>query len=86
MVKSLRESKANLSKLVELASQGEDVLITVRGKVKARLTQAAAPNPVEDRAAWLRELQVLRRKWSRPRKKNTLSIEEILTEQREDRF
>ncbi len=40
MVRTLRESKARLSELVERASQGEDVLITVRGKVKARLTKA----------------------------------------------
>ena len=38
IIKSLRASKAKLSELVERASQGEDVLITVRGKVKARLT------------------------------------------------
>lgn len=35
MTKTLRESKAKLSELVEVASRGEDVLITVRGKVKA---------------------------------------------------
>ena len=40
MIKTLRESKAKLSELVEQASRGEDVLITVRGKVKARLTRA----------------------------------------------
>ena len=38
IIKSLRASKAKLSELVERASRGEDVLITVRGKVKARLT------------------------------------------------
>ena len=33
MVSTLRESKAKLSELVERASRGEDVLITVRGTV-----------------------------------------------------
>ena len=40
MVRTLQESKARLSELVEAASRGEDVLISVRGKVKARLTRA----------------------------------------------
>jgi antitoxin (DNA-binding transcriptional repressor) of toxin-antitoxin stability system len=34
-------SKAELSELVELASRGEEAPISVRGKVKARLTRAA---------------------------------------------
>lgn len=45
MMKSLRESKAKLSELVERAYRGEDIVITVRGRVKARLTRAA---PVKD--------------------------------------
>jgi antitoxin (DNA-binding transcriptional repressor) of toxin-antitoxin stability system len=31
MIATLRESKARLSEFVQLASRGEDVLITVRG-------------------------------------------------------
>lgn len=60
MIKSLRESKAKLSELVERASQGEDVLITVRGKVKARLTSAVRTDDVDLRqwAAELEQLQV----------------------------
>jgi len=38
MITTLRESKAKLSALVALAQGGEDVIITVRGKPKARLT------------------------------------------------
>lgn len=48
MVRNLRESKAKLSELVELASQGQEVLITVRGRVKARLTPASVPRQTED--------------------------------------
>ena len=59
MVKTLRESKAKLSELVERASRGEDVLITVRGTVKARLTKVeASPAGFEGRA-WARELRTL---------------------------
>ncbi len=84
MIKTLRESKAKLSELVELASGGQDVLITVRGKVKARLTRAGAPHPRSDRAAWVRKLRALRAAYRTS--KTQPSIEEILTQLREDRF
>ena len=83
MIKTLRESKAKLSELVELASQGEDVLITVRGKVKARLTGVAPQSDEEDIKAWLDELKALREAHT---VKQTLSIQQILDEDREDRF
>ncbi|MHB2018896.1 MAG: type II toxin-antitoxin system Phd/YefM family antitoxin [Candidatus Xenobia bacterium] len=57
MIVSLRNSKARLSELVELASRGEDVLITVRGKVRARLTRVGAEVSDVDRAAWIDELR-----------------------------
>lgn len=37
MIKTLRESKAKLSELVASAAAGEEIIITVRGKPKARL-------------------------------------------------
>lgn len=83
MIKPLRESKARLSELVERASRGEDVLITVRGKVKARLTRAVAPARGTDRAAWLRELQTLQKATARGRPK--IAVEYILAQDREDR-
>jgi prevent-host-death family protein len=84
MVKTLRESKAKLSELVDRASRGEDVLITVRGRVKARLTQAA-PQPVKTGAAWATELRDLQRSMKvRPKPRST--IEQIVAEQREDRL
>jgi prevent-host-death family protein len=55
MVTTLRESKAKLSELVERASKGEDILITVRGKVKAKLTQAPQQKKL-DMKAWAEEL------------------------------
>jgi prevent-host-death family protein len=83
MIKTLRESKANLSKLVEAASRGEDVLISVRGRVNARLTRATASGGASDRASWVLELRRLQKSCSKGR--NRLSVEEILTQQREDR-
>jgi prevent-host-death family protein len=81
MVKTLRESKAKLSELVERASRGEDVLITVRGQVKARLTQAEVPQPYVDTEAWVRELRELQAS-IKTKKRHPLTIEQILEEDR----
>lgn len=82
MIMSLRESKAKLSELVERASRGEDVLITVRGRIKARLTSAETQGKKADRKAWLKELRKLRKKNDTGRV--SISIEKILREQRGD--
>jgi len=84
MVRTLRESKAKLSELVDLASRGEEVLISVRGKVKARLTRAAPPDRSWDRSAWVRQLRSLQRTYSAARPK--ISVEEILAQSRQDRI
>ncbi len=81
MVTTLRESKAKLSELVERASQGEDVLITVRGQVKARLTRAEPAPTVIDTAAWVRELRELQTS-IKTKKRRPLTIEQILEEDR----
>jgi prevent-host-death family protein len=64
MIATLKDSKARLSTLVDLASKGEEVVITVRGKPKARLCALAPPAPTALRA-WARELREARTKWSR---------------------
>ncbi|MEX2303144.1 MAG: type II toxin-antitoxin system prevent-host-death family antitoxin [Bryobacterales bacterium] len=83
MIKTLRESKAKLSELVERASQGEDILITVRGKVKARLTRASSDATLSDRAVWVEELRAFQKANRRGPVKS--SIEEILSDLRKDR-
>jgi prevent-host-death family protein len=83
MVKTLRESKAKLSELVARASNGEEILITVRGQVKARLTKADIPKAALG-AAWAKELRTLQRSMT-ARLKPRLTIEHILAEEREDR-
>jgi prevent-host-death family protein len=82
MVKTLRESKAKLSELVDLASRGEDVLISVRGKVKARLTGVQVSAPAAG-PTWARQLRALHRTCSSG--KASVSVERILSEQRADR-
>ena len=84
MIKSLRESKAKLSELVEQASRGEDVLITVRGKVKARLTSAVTQTGQADMQRWASELEQLHT--SAATQNYKLPTETILNEDRNDRF
>jgi prevent-host-death family protein len=82
MIKSLRESKAKLSELVERASRGEDVLISVRGRIKARLTRAGGPS-AKSNAKWVRELKAFQKKYT---KRVSGRSETILAELREDRM
>jgi prevent-host-death family protein len=82
MIKNLRESKAKLSELVERASRGEDVLISVRGRIKARLTRAGNPS-ARSNTEWIRELKALQKKYT---KRVRGRSETILAELREDRL
>lgn len=89
MTATLKQSQTDLPKLVELASHGEDVVITVDGKPKARLTRTSDA-PVEtssdqpiDMAAWMKELDELRRKYDTG--KHSVTVEQILEETRADR-
>ena len=90
MVMTLRESKAKLSKLVEMASRGEDVVITVEGKPKARLTRAnvapgngASLQGAVDLTVRVKELAALREKYHTG--KAGLTVDQILEETRADR-
>ena len=84
MTATLRESQADLQRLVELASRGEDVVITVDGKPKAKLTSAGAPSPAKslDMASWLKDLEELRRRYHIGKTGPTVEqlLEEVRTE------
>lgn len=80
MIVTLKESKARLSELVELASRGEDVLITVRGKVRARLV--GVPVAAPDVRQWARELEELANRYTVG---CSLPSERIFEELREER-
>ncbi len=57
MIAKLRDAKGRLSELVQLAAAGEEIVITVRGEPKARLTAVTvAPAPGTNRAEWAAEL------------------------------
>ena len=90
MTATLSKSQAELPRLVEIASQGEDVVITVEGKPKARLTRAepAPDNNVSlkgpvDLAVRVKELASLRDKYRTG--KTGLTVDQILEQARTDR-
>jgi len=82
MITTLRESKATLSALVALAQSGEDVIITVRGKPKARLSGIRARSAT-NMSGWIKELKALQRKSGTGQR--TAGSQAILNELREER-
>jgi antitoxin (DNA-binding transcriptional repressor) of toxin-antitoxin stability system len=84
MVKTLQESKAQLSELVEAVSCGEDVLISVRGKVRARLTRPPESSTGLIGREWAKDLLALQKRIG-ARRKPVLTSEQILCESRADR-
>ncbi len=83
MTATLRETKAKLSEMVRLASQGEEVVITVHGKKVAKLVGFPKQAKKLDKKKWLAELAQLRKKYSTGRV--TMTAQEIQDEDRADR-
>ncbi len=84
MYATLRESKAKLSSLVERASAGEEVVITVRGHPKARLCPIDA-EPRFEGGDFVRELETIQTKYQ-VRGKMAMPSEAIISKLREDRL
>jgi len=86
MTATLRESQADLQRLVELASRGEDVVITVDGKPKAKLTSAGTLSPAKspNMASWLMDLEELRQRYRTG--KTGPTVEQILEDDRAERL
>ncbi len=83
MIASLRDSKAHLSALVERASHGEEVIITVRGKPKACLCPIPEHKTGEyEKLEWGRKLREARATYSTG---SCDSSSEILDDVRGDR-
>jgi prevent-host-death family protein len=82
MVKTLEQAKAKLGALVSRAARGEEIIITVRGKPKARISRVASTNAPRMRG-WIRELRALHRACASGRKPS--NGEAILRELREER-
>lgn len=86
MTATLSKSQADLPRLVEIANQGEDVVITVEGKPRARLTRAEAVpgNGGTDLSVRLKELAALREKYRT--EQPGLTVDQILDQARADRL
>ena len=65
MIVNLKSAKAHLSRLVETASQGEEIWLTVRGRPKARLCPLAKKPAETDTKAWVQSLSETRAKYGR---------------------
>ena len=83
MTATLRETKAKLSEMVRLASQGEEIVITVHGKEMAKLVGVPKRAKKLDKKKWLTELAQLRKQYSTGRV--TMTAQEIQDEDRADR-
>ena len=90
MTATLSKSQTDLPRLVEIASRGEDVVITVEGRPRARLTRAnvvpgdgASQESSVDLTVRVKELASLREEYRTG--KAGLTVDQILDESRADR-
>ncbi len=74
MIATLKESKARLSEFVRMAGAGQEVLITVRGKPRARLSSVHV-SKAKNRS-WMNELHKLRSEVPQATKAST-ALEDI---------
>ncbi len=65
MVTNLKSAKARLSELVEQASRGEEIWLTVRGKPKARLCPLPAELSYTEKGVWVDSIREARAKYGR---------------------
>jgi prevent-host-death family protein len=63
MISNLKSAKAHLSELVEKASQGEEIWLTVRGKPKARICPLPNDQSAKDKIAWVESVREARAKY-----------------------
>jgi antitoxin (DNA-binding transcriptional repressor) of toxin-antitoxin stability system len=80
MTATLEQTQSELRKLVQLAQQGEEVLITSQGRPIAKLTGLPQPKTPSDRKVWLARLAGLRARIDSG--KQGLTVEQILEEDR----
>jgi prevent-host-death family protein len=83
MTATLEQTQSDLARLVSLAQQGQEVVITSQGRVVARLTGVSPTEPSPGRRAWLAKLALLRE--STATGKTSPTTEEILDDLRSER-
>lgn len=84
MTATLRETKAKLSEMVKLASQGEEVVITVHGREVAKLVGLPKRPKKIDKRKWLAKLARLRKRTGTGA--IGMTAQEIQDDNRADRF
>jgi len=80
MTATVKEIQQDALRLIELARQGEEIVITSQGQAIAKLTAIPQSHHGGDRKAWLGKLAVLRQRVATG--KTGLTVEEILDEDR----
>jgi prevent-host-death family protein len=83
MIATLRETRAELSRMVKLAASGEEIFITVHGKQMAKLVGLPKRARKLDKKKWLAKLARLRQKTGTGRV--TMTAQEIQDEDRAER-
>ena len=83
MTATLKQTQADLPKLLRMVQQGEEVVITSQGRPVARLTGVGGIAPRPDRQAWLTKLASLRE--STATGKTLPTTEETLDDLRSER-
>jgi antitoxin (DNA-binding transcriptional repressor) of toxin-antitoxin stability system len=83
MTATTEQVQSDLSRLLELAQRGEEVVITRQGRVVAKLTGMSTAPPPANRQAWLARLAHLRETTATG--KMTPTAEELLDDLRADR-
>lgn len=83
MTATLEQVQSDLLRLVNVVQQGEEIVITSRGRAVAKLSAVPQGALARDRQAWLARLRQLRE--SSATGKTGLTVEQILDEDREER-
>lgn len=83
MTATVEQLQSEWAHLIELAQQGEEVVLTSHGQAVARLTAIPRSGSIPERGGWLAELALLRDETATG--KTSPSTEEILEDLRSDR-
>lgn len=86
MITNLRKAKSGLSELVERASRGEEVVITVHGKAKAKLCPVSEnTDDAESNSVWATQLEEARARYRAVPAKKGADTQKFWDEMREGR-
>lgn len=85
MMTNLKDAKARLSEYLELVEGGEEVVITVRGKAKARLCPVQKEPSRQELEVWGERLEEARGRYAVKGKRKSPADQEIWDELRDER-